>query len=243
MLPLFYTDVTGLDRARDRLQRVNRQETRFGFTATSHLCPCLAAEFASGSRDYPIVFLMENGKPAPVFLFGLRNSQNLMVTPEGGWTGGYLPRYLDRFPFIIAELPGEKMVLAMERSAVGDSDGHRLFEDDGGPTAFLEQMRDTSERYAADARASDAFSQRLLELDLLKSVNVEVKRNGDSFGWHDLFVVDEAKMMALPDADLLGLARQGYLAAIYSHLLSLQSFRRLEALDAAAQSAGASAAA
>lgn len=227
MLPLFYTDVAAVERDRDRARKISFGAERFGFCAKSHLCPCLATEFAAGAREYPIVFLKENGRHTPVFLFGLRPGQNLMVSPTGAWLGGYLPRYLARFPFIIAEVPGSQMILGLDASARDDENGQALFEDSGEPSAFLNTMLQLADAYAIDARASDAYVARLTELDLFHPITVEVNADGKSYGWTDLFAVDEAKLNALPDDALLSMARNGYLAATYSHLLSLQAFRAL----------------
>ena len=114
MLPLFYKDVAAIEKSRDSARKLAYGPKRFGFCAGSHLAPCLAVEFSAGAREYPIVFVMEQGKPTPVFLFGLRPGQNVMVSSQGEWLGRYLPRYLARYPFIIAELPEDRMILAIE---------------------------------------------------------------------------------------------------------------------------------
>lgn len=232
MLPLFYTDVAAIERDRDRARRIDFGDRRFGFCAASHLCPCLAVEFAAGAREYPIVFLKENDKHTPVFLFGLRPGQNLVVTPEGAWRGAYLPRYLARFPFIIAETPGSHMILGIDASARETDDGTALFDDTGEPSAFLTTMLGVAESYAIDAKASDAFVARLSELDLFHPITVEVSNEGQTYGWTDLYAVDEARLNGLSDEALLSLARSGYLAAIYSHLLSLRAFRALKDAEA-----------
>ncbi|MDB5570531.1 MAG: hypothetical protein JWN93_1714 [Hyphomicrobiales bacterium] len=228
MLPLFYTDVAAIERSRDGARRVAYGPDRFGFCARSHLAPCLAVEFSAGAREYPIVFVMEQGKPTPVFLFGLRPGQNLMVSPEGGWLGAYLPRYLARYPFILAEIPEDRMILAIDQSAADDPSGNALFDETGEQSPFVTHMLALADAYARDARASDAFMARLVELDLLHPISVEIKAEGKSYGWSDLMAVDEARLAALPDDALLPLARNGYLAAIHSHLLSLQAFRDLQ---------------
>lgn len=236
MLPLFYTDVAGVERVRDRDRKVAFGANRFSFCAASHLCPCLASEFSSGAREYPIVFVMENGVPTPVFLFGLRPGQNLMVSETGAWRGGYMPRYLARFPFIIAEVPASQsapqLILGLDASAAHDETGEALFDESGEPSAFLTQMLKVSDAYALDAKASEAFAARLQQLELFRTINVEINDNGQTYGWSDLLAVDEAKLNGLPDEDLLALARNGYLAAIHSHLLSLQSFRSLREIEA-----------
>lgn len=232
MLPVFYTDVAAIERDRDRARKIDFGDRRFGFCAASHLCPCLADEFAAGAREYPIVFLKENERHTPVFLFGLRPGQNLMTTPDGAWLGAYLPRYLARFPFIIAETPGSQMILGIDASAREAGDGAALFEETGEPSAFLNRMLGVAEAYAIDAKASDAFVARLSELDLFHPITVEVSDEGRTYGWTDLHAVNEARLNSLDDEDLLSLARNGYLAAIYSHLLSLRAFRALKDAEA-----------
>lgn len=235
MLPLFYKDVAAIEKSRDSARKLAHGPKRFGFCAGSHLAPCLAVEFSAGAREYPIVFIMEQGKPTPVFLFSLRPGQNLMVSPEGEWLGNYLPRYLARYPFIIAELPEDRMILAIEQSVADDPAGTALFDESGEPSAFLTQMLALSDSYARDARTSDAFMARIVELDLLRAISVEVKTDGKSYGWSDLFAIDEGKLSALPDDALLSLARNGYLAAIHSHLLSLQAFSALQTRESKAE--------
>jgi hypothetical protein len=68
-----------------------------------------------------------------------------------------------------------------------------------------------------------------IELDLFRSVSVEIKSVAGNYGWTDLMAIDEAKLRALPDETLLALARNGDLATIYAHLISLRSFTHLKA--------------
>ncbi|WP_246685530.1 SapC family protein [Methylobacterium sp. WL103] len=46
---------------------------------------------------------------------------------------------------------------------------------------------------------------------------------GDTHTLHGAQGVDERALAELPDADLLRLRREGWLAAIYAHLVSLQA--------------------
>ena len=227
MNPMLYSEIAVISRDNDRRAKVAVDRNHMAFSAQAHLCPALAAEFIPSAFELPIVFLMENGLPAPVFVVGLQREQNLFVSPEGHWTGTYLPRYLERYPFILGELTAGQRVLALDARATNEDDGQALFDEDGEQTPYLKERLATVERYAADATRGEAFVARLRDLDLLRPTVVEVTIEGTTYGWKDLFVVDEQKLAALPDAALLELARTGQLALIHAHLMSLRNFETL----------------
>lgn len=227
MNPLFYTDITLVSRENDRERRVLRGIDRMGFCARSHLCPALAAEFVAAAGEFPIVFLRDGGRPTPVFLFGLEPGENLFVSPDHAWTGRHLPRYLDRYPFMLIELDGGTRALGLAAEAGSESDGEALFEAGGEPSALTTRALAVCESYARDAVLSDAFVDRIVALDLLRDISIEVTKGETRKGWSDLAIVDEARLATLGDEDLLRLARSGDLALIHAHLLSIRTFERL----------------
>ena len=61
---------------------------------------------------------------------------------------------------------------------------------------------------------------------------------GERFTMAGLMMVDERKLQALPDGQVMRLFRSGELAWIYSHLLSIGNFARLPGKAAAPESPG-----
>jgi len=68
---------------------------------------------------------------------------------------------------------------------------------------------------------------------LLVPKTVRIERAGKQEVLDGLFVVDEEKLVKLPDAELLALIREGFMPWIYAHLLSLGNLERLAALQPA----------
>ena len=86
------------------------------------------------------------------------------------------------------------------------------------------------------------FVERLQALDLLIPRVLEVVRKDQAPTVLQGFsVVDEGRLLALGDTQLLELARSGFLAWIYAHLMSLGNVQELAALVDARLSAAASA--
>src|SRR5947209_10233576 len=80
---------------------VNPAPTRFGFAATTHVCPLTVPEFGPASLCYPIIFVGDEQNP--VVVMGLREGQNLFASPELGYdTDAYIPCYIRRYPFVLA---------------------------------------------------------------------------------------------------------------------------------------------
>ena len=100
--------------------------------------------------------------------------------------------------------------------------------------AGLEQALEFLGTYQGEITRTRQFVERLQALDLLIPRVLEVVRNNEPpMVLQGFSVVDEQRLAALSDADLLSLAREGYLALIYAHLGSLGNVSRLsERLDA-----------
>ncbi|WP_102223563.1 SapC family protein [Acidimangrovimonas sediminis] len=234
--PLFYGAVVALDRNAHAGLRLKVEGPRFGFARGAHLVPALAEEFETASADLPIAFLPGTKRPSPVFVAGLTPGRSLMVTEEGAWRGRYVPAYLRRYPFIIGETAGEgdatQALLCIDDSFAGlhEKGGAALFAEDGQPSQATQEALALSEGYRRGALQTDAFCDRLQELNLLNSVTLDIKRaDGSSSSVHGLLTIDRAAFDALPDEVFLSLRKAGYLAPIYAHFHSLGALEQLSA--------------
>jgi hypothetical protein len=231
---MLYGEIVPLDREKHRALRLDTGENRFGMATNSHIVPALLQEFAAASTHLPIVFLPSAGLPVAVFLVGLRAGQSALVGPDGGWRGQYIPAYLRRYPFMFGEVAGGEPIVCIDsayRSAEAEA-GDRLFTDEGKDTPLLvERIRLMNEYYAA-AKSNDAFIKSLNDLGLFRPITVDAKfQSGESVALHGLMVVDEQKLNALPDEDFLRLRKEGILAPIYAHLISLAKIDEVRRLS------------
>jgi hypothetical protein len=231
-LPLFYRAVVPLDREAHRTWHLANPQ-RFGFARGSHLVPAVIDEFGSACRHLPILFLPESLGPTPVFLAGLVPGRCALIDADGAWTGRYLPAYLRRFPFILGENGDAPPLVCLDDTSDGirrnpaeaaPSETTPLFHEDGTETPLLaERVRLTAE-YAEAARRTITFGRMLQDLGLLRALTVQGRdAAGASHALHGVLGVDAAALAALPDEGFARLHREGWLAAIYAHLVSLQT--------------------
>lgn len=229
-LPLFYSSITVLDRNTHREARLAPAEKPYAFAAGAHVLPALVAEFAPGCRDMPILFLEESAGVSPLFMVGMRSGENCFIDTEGRWRGQHAPAYLRRYPFIGGEVSEQQHVVCVDGgfADLQDKEGERLFAEDGEPAQALQRIIAFVGEYGDAAKVTAAFAAELKALDLLQTINIEIRSpDGSSSSFSGFAAVSEERLNALPDETLLGLKRKGYLAPIYAHLISLANFALL----------------
>lgn len=209
-----------------------------GFAANTNSIPLAAVEFVDTAREYPIAFTgAEGGQLFPIALVGVRYNENLFVTAENRWDGRYIPAFVRRYPFVLAEKQGAddfNVYIDEAYSGFGAADGDRIFTDDGAHAPLLKQALEFLSNYQGEITRTRQFVERLQALDLLIPRVLEVVRNNEApLVLQGFSVVDEQRLAALGDAELLALARDGYLPLVYAHLASLGNVPRLsERLEA-----------
>ena len=236
---LYYDRPVLLNRDKHRHRRI-RPTPGFAFARNANSLYLAGVEFAEACKEYAIVFIRQkDGQVAPVVMLGLRHRENLFVDAEDRWTASYVPAFVRRYPFVLAELPDRQMGVCIDEafSGLDDSEGEPLFDEQGGNTPFLQNALDFLQRYQVEYLRTEAFCRRLSEAGLLTEMNAKADLvDGRSFTVAGLLVVDEKKLNALPDDQVLTLFRAGELHLISMHLLSLSNLSRL--VDRTAQRAG-----
>jgi hypothetical protein len=227
---VYYEKPALLDRDKHRRRRV-RPAQGFGFARNANSVYLAGAEFNEACKEYAIVFTRSGaGAVAPVVMLGLRTRENLLVQEDGGWDARYLPAFVRRYPFVLAELAGESLAVCVDEAYAGlsDTEGEPLFDAQGRETAFLRSAVDFLTTYQREYLRTEAFCQRLAQAGLLTEMNARADLvDGRSFTVNGLFVVDEQKLMSLPDATALALFRSGELHLVSMHLASLSNMQRL----------------
>src|SRR6478735_7167815 len=213
--PMYYEKPVLLDRTRHRKRKV-RQSTSFAFARKANSVYLAGVEFGEACKEYAVVFTRAaGGKVAPVVMLGLRSRENLFVDADDRWTGRYVPAFVRRYPFVLADLPGQSLGVCIDEAYAGldDGEGEALFDEAGKDTPYLR---------------TEAFCQKLEQAGLLTEMNARADLvDGRSFTVGSVLLVDEKKLLALPDATALSLFRSGELHLISMHLLSLSNMQRL----------------
>lgn len=208
----------------------------FSIAARLHAVFVAATEIPEAALEYPIVFVQAgdldaDGRPAvsPVALLGLVAGENLFV--EGTrWKANYLPAFVRRYPFVSSST-GPMIDVAW--NGLSPLEGEPLFDDQGRPSAALDQALDFLGRFDAEARRTRGFCARLVELDLLQPMQADATLpDGQRLTVEGFRVIDEERLRALPDAVVLELHRSGMLMLAHLHRASLARMRQLVEMKA-----------
>ncbi|WP_295643274.1 SapC family protein [uncultured Methylibium sp.] len=231
-----YRQPVPLDR---KLHLGKRLKKIAGSRAAAQMNACLvtASEFADVAKEYVIGFVPSRaaGTPGPlevsaVALLGLRAQENLFVDADGRWDARYVPAFVRRYPFAYAS-DGEgrpAVIVDAACEAFNDTEGERLIQDDGEATPFLKDTLQFLDAFEQDLQRTRALCARLVELDLLKSVQIDVTlADGSKLSADGVQMIDEAKLKDLPEAVAIEFLRNGVLGLLYAHVISTTNVQRL----------------
>ena len=191
-------------------------------------------EFRNVQGHFPILFRreIERNEFMAVALLGFESGENLFLDGDR-WDARYRPLSLAIQPFLIGrpangDGPGQVHVdLGHPRIAPGD-EGIRLFDPDGAPTPYLEQIAERLGDLDEGYRASKSFFDALAAYELLEPFSLEVTLDDGSInslvGFH---IIDEARLRALDAAALGALQAEGHLMPIFMALASLSQLSAL----------------
>jgi len=229
---MFYKKPVAIHRVTHRDLRLKMQAKGFAYAAKTNSIPLAAIEFGAACHDYPIVFVTDDKDGGvPVALTGLRDNENLFVGIDGKWDAAYIPAFVRRYPFVLqGDEDSKELGVLIDADADGydAADGERLFSEDGSDSTMLTGMLDLLNQYRAFTHQTSIFVRKLRKLDLLipRVIN-GVTSQGVTITMDGFSVIDEQKLNALSDADLLDLARSGNLVSIYAHIMSLANIQKV----------------
>jgi hypothetical protein len=227
---MYYEKPVLLDREKHRRRRVKPSDS-FAFARKANSLFLAGVEFAEACKEYAIVFTRQGGRVLPVVMLGLRARENLFIDGKNHWRGRYVPAFLRRYPFVLAQLPGQQELgLCVDEAFAGwnETQGEALFDAQGHDTPFLRNAAEFLMQYQREHQRTEAFCQRLVQAGLLREMNARADlKDGRSFTVEGVMVVDEPKLLALPDAAVLPLFRAGDLHLISLHLMSLSNMKGL----------------
>lgn len=230
---LFYNKVVPLSTESHRDLSI-KIDANYSFAATTNSVPIVAAEFASAASEYAIIFTGDTtqGNLLPAVILGVRPEENLFLDDTGQWRGKYIPAFVRRYPFIFSKNEGgSTLTLCIDEEFPGFNQagtGERLFDDQAQQTDYLQNVVNFVQGYQAQFTPTQAFGQKLIDLDLLEPMKASLKLNsGEEMFLDGFMVVSKDKLKALSGEQLAELMASDYLQLIYSHLHSIQHFSKV----------------
>ncbi len=210
-----------------------RQVSHQRIAADLASCVLSGAEMPVAAIHYPIVF-SGGEKPRPMAMFGTKAGENLFIGQDGRWEpDAYVPAYIRRYPFIMADLPDGRSALCVDDNPdyLVQSDIRPLFGPDGKPTEVVNNALAFCQAFARDMAATDQFSTLIRDFELLvpRQATLRPPSGGRPITIDGFLMVDEAKLNALDAAKFKRLRDAKALPWIYAHLISLNNWARLAA--------------
>lgn len=207
----------------------------FIFAKEVNSVPLMAAEFPAAASDLPIVFTDTDDGVLPVAVLGIERDVNLMVDDDNRWQGEYVPAFFRRYPFVFSSSEdGKTFTLCIDEDYEGinsDGRGERLFDADGEQTQYLSRVLSFLQDYQAHFQRTRTFCRRLVELDLLESVEAQVRLpEGGRRTLTGFKSINRQKLKELSTDQLQALMGNDELELMHIHLQSMRNFNRLARL-------------
>ncbi len=226
VMPVLYKEPRPLD-----VQNFGGYGIKNAFSASfarSNTVPLVAGEFQVAHMFFPIIFVGE--EPMPVCVLGFDANQNLFLTPDDKWADDiYVPAYVRRYPFILAELPGDdrKFLCADfgSEAITNDNPDRPFFDAEGKGTEVVQQALEFCRQFQEDVILTQAFCAELKNHGLLKLHELRLTMSDGSQQSVGTFTtIDPASVDALSDSVFLDFRKRGLLPLIYMQQASLQNW-------------------
>jgi len=204
----------------------------FSFAKNVNSMPLLAQEFRDTVRQYPIVFAGTVEQVMPAVLLGFGENENLFVDEVGKWHSKYIPAFARRYPYVFSSNDqGDTLTLCIDEEYSGfnqDGEGERMFTDDGEQTPYLNSVLEFQKEFQRNFLRTQTFCKRLQELDLLDSMQAQLKfGSGEQMSIGGFKVVNRDRLKEVSAEKLSELAMVDELELIYLHLQSMLNVSEL----------------
>jgi hypothetical protein len=202
--------------------------------ANLSLIPVVLAEFIHLAVQYPIV-LTKNGDTGQfVFsaMLGFEENENLFWQ-QAQWQGLYVPLQIRRQPFFV-ETSDEKqhnkftVCLNTESPAVSEEIGQALFDEKGDESSYFKAVKANLTQLLLGEKENKVLIATLTSMVLIKPMSLEITfMNQSATKLAGLYTIDEVKLAALNNEQILSLHQSGSLSAIHTMMISLGQIHTL----------------
>lgn len=239
-LPLFYNDLMPLN-SRDHATWKTKSLDSAEWLSKHHAIPLTADEFVQAQRDFPIVF-SSGDNPLPLALMGLNEGVNTYVDENGKINDPvYLPAYIRRYPFMLAKLTqeGDDLSLCFDPTAgnVGEfEDGEALFDSEKEATDATKRILEFCQQFETAGNRTKQFIDELKKHDLLMDGEISISQNENTdkpFVYRGFQMINQEKLQEVRGDVLREWNKNGIIALIYAHIMSLELMRSIFARQVA----------
>ena len=219
------TQIVLLDKEAHRSLKVDgRASAAYG--DDRHFAQVTVNEFPHLVVHYPL-FFTKDGNTGEFYcgaMLGFKEGENMFLQ-EWEDREFYRPLALQRGPFYAQ---GPSLAIDLDHPRVRAEGGKPLFTEYGQPTRYLQSIIWAFQDLKPGIETTKHFIGRLLELNLIEPVDIEVEfEDGSTHQCVGLYSVNEETLSRLPDVVVVELFRRGYMRLIHMMIISLKQFARL----------------
>lgn len=183
-------------------------------------------EFKHAQADYPIFFVKDKQDQfISIALHGFEQEENLFLTNKG-WQADYIPLMVEREPFLIGyqgeeSNPQPVIHIDMDSPRVNKEKGLDVFLPHGGNSDYINRISTILKTIHDNQEASQAFINKLEELSLIESFNLDIQmRDGSNNRLAGFYTINEDKLKTLTGDQLAELNQSGMLNLIFMVIAS-----------------------
>lgn len=207
-----------------------RRSAGYQFARADTLCPLVMSEMPRALLSLPLAFFATQGSFVPVAVQGLSVNSNLLVTPEGGWQGGYIPAAYRAYPFSLATDEAGRELLCVAEQSVADAfeqGTENFFLDSGELTPAVQEILAFQAEYSRNRKMTAHLCGLLNTHGLIVPWTLAVESDSGTLTLDGLFRIEESRIASLGSEALCELRDAGALAIVYCQLLSMQNIAKL----------------
>jgi len=224
-----FTKLVVLDKEKHKSLKISPLED-LKFAKDLSFVPVLANETAMVSEMFPVVFTAD--ETASLVTLTSLGSNNLAINEEGKYISRYVPAFLRKHPFSLAntkENKDQKVILIDEEASnVSKSKGKQLFTKDGEQSETLKNAITFLTDYETQQQNTMAIVKIIKDSGILEDREISVGEGEEKKVLVNGFqVVSREKLNELDDATLALWVRKGIISFIDSHINSLSKIEVL----------------
>jgi len=188
-----------------------------------HFAMVVVGEYPAAASNCPIFFAKDSatGEFYSGALFGFEPGETLFEKGRrnDGGDAAFRPLDLQRQGFFTS---GENIAVDLAHPRFGPGASIALFDDQGMPSDALRKIQSVLGQLHAGFEATRAFIAELLRLRLIEPIDISLRfDDGKSLQLDGLYTVSRDALNDLPDQEIAGLFRKGYLQAAMCMTFSL----------------------
>lgn len=201
-----------------------------------HIVPVTAHEYAQAATSFPVVLVKdpEAEQYRSVAMLGLEAGENLFYSDDK-WHAVYVPQSISMIPFGIGLDPEKENTLTtcidMDSPFIGEDKEQAIFDAEGNESDYYKSVQESLGRQYENEIMTDKFVKELLKHDLLLELELNIAlSSGENKKLVGLYGIDEKKLQALSDENILDFHKRGLFVPIHSMLGSIGQINRLAQL-------------